>query len=167
MVGEPAGMLRSPLPMGQGKFPKGCWGLGLLSGVLHMMLFCKNPSADLHLNHTQLNFSRDASRMRCFTKMGIEQDQQTKGALPMLPPITAPISALVLCVITAGYESAGGGVRGEILLPLHLLLSSLRIKCLVPTAISNQAGAGPARVMMLSDHSSKGRKQGRTWCRNM
>lgn len=74
-----------------------------------MMLFCKNPSADLHLNHTQLNFSRDASRMRCFTKMGIEQDQQTKGALPMLPPITAPISALVLCVITAGYESAGGG----------------------------------------------------------
>lgn len=140
MVGEPAGMLRSPLPMGQGKVPKGrCWGLGLLPGVPHMMLFCKTPSAGLHLNHTRLHFSRDASRMRYFTKMGIEQDQQTKGALPMLPPIAAPISALVLCVITAGYESAGGGggVRGEILLPLHLLLSSLRIKFLVPTAVSD------------------------------
>lgn len=162
MAGEPAGMLRSPLPMGQGKVPKGrCWGLGLLPGVPHMMLFRKTPSADLHLNHTRLNFSRDASRMRYFTKMGIEQDQQTKGALPMLPPIAAPISALVLCVITAGYESAGGG--GERRDIAAVAPPAFIAQDQIPRAHSRLR----SRAMMLSHHGSKGRKQGRTWCRNM
>lgn len=102
--------------MGQGKVPKGrCWGLGLLPGVPHMMLFRKTPSAGLHLNHTRLNFSRDASRMRYFTQTGVEQDQQTKGALPMLPPSPLP-SLLSSCALLQQDMKAlgGGGERRDI-----------------------------------------------------